>query len=111
VLKQLATARGLSEKTARRYHQVGIDLSDPAAVEEHKQKLRTRRGVSKFWRKAPVTAGSTAVPYEEQLEDIIWAVHMKVVSLRRKRPELAEELGSITRVTGPLIDRFTEELL
>jgi hypothetical protein len=110
ILKQLAAARGLSDRTARRYHQAGIDLNNAVAVEEHKQKLRTRRGVSKFWSKSPVTAGSPVVPYEEQLEDIIWSVHMALASLRVKHPEIAEKLAPILKRTGPVIDKITEDL-
>jgi hypothetical protein len=110
VLKQLATARGLSERAARRYHQAGVDLNDPAAVEEHKQKLRTRRGVSKFWRKSPVTPAQQELSSVDQLEAIIWFVHLTLAPLRIEHPEIAEKLSPILKRTGPVIDKITEDL-
>ena len=73
-LKELAAARGLSEKTARRYHQAGADLNDPAAVEEHKHKIRSRRSVSKFWHRQTVQAPPATF---ERLVDVVWdAYHL-----------------------------------
>jgi uncharacterized protein (DUF2461 family) len=109
-LNELATARGLSERTARRYLKAGVDLNDPSAVEEHKQKLRARRGVSKFWHRATVPPELPEQRYVDQLEDIIWSVHMTLAPLRLKHPEIAEDLRPILNRTRPVIEKITEEL-
>jgi hypothetical protein len=111
-LEQLAAARGLSVKTAERYLKAGVDLSDPDAVEAHKQKVRSRTGVSKNFRRTlsdsgPVQPGSDL----DTFTDVIWRAHMILVNLRIKRPDLHDELSEILKITGPAIDRITEAAL
>jgi hypothetical protein len=108
-LKQLAAARGLSERTARRYHQAGVDISDAAAVEEHKAKLRTRFGVSKSFHRPAESADGEAYT-TDQLEDIIWSVHMTLAPLRLEHPEIAGKLEPILKRTRAVIEKISEEL-
>jgi hypothetical protein len=108
-LEQLAAERGLSVKTAERYLKAGVDLGDPDAVEAYKLKVRSRRGVSKVSRRTlfdsgPVQSGDDL----DAFADVIWSVHMTVVNLRIKRPDLHGELSEILKITGPAIDRITE---
>jgi hypothetical protein len=101
-LKQLAQARGISLRTAMRYHAAGVNLSDSQAVEEYKHKLRSRFGVSKLSRRTlaePSPARQTA-----DLEDVIFAVHMALASLRAKHPELAGEILRISSITRPVVE-------
>jgi hypothetical protein len=106
-LEQLAQARGISLRTAMRYHAAGVNLADAQAVEEHKYKLRTRRGVSKLNRRTLAEpAAVAAIDYE----DVISAVHFALVVLKLKYPDLAADIQAITQITGPVIDRITEEL-
>jgi hypothetical protein len=109
MLKQLAAARGLSERTAKRYLQAGVDINDPAAVEEHKTKLRTRFGVSKNFHRPAGSADGEAYN-TDQLEDIIWFVHMTLAPLRLEHPVIAGKLEPILKLTGPVIEKITEKL-
>ena len=107
-LEQLAQARGISLRTAMRYHAAGVNLADAQAVEEHKHKIRSRFGVSKISRREPVETAfsSTAIDYE----DVISSVHFALVALKSKHPDLAEDIQAITKITGPVIDRMTADL-
>jgi hypothetical protein len=108
-LAELAAERGLSLKTAERYLKGGVDVSDPDAVEAHKQKVRSRTGVSKNFRRT--LSDSKPVQSEDDLDafaDIIWSVHMSLVILRIKRPDLHGELSEILKISGPAIDRVAE---
>jgi hypothetical protein len=105
-LKELAAERGLSVKTAERY------LHDAEAVEAHRLKIRSRRGVSKIFRRS--LFDSSPIQPKNDLEafaDVIWRTHMKLVNLRTTRPELHGEISEILKITGPAIDRITEAYL
>jgi hypothetical protein len=111
-LAELAAERGLSLKTAKRYLKAGVDLSDPEAVEAHKLKIRSRRGVSKVSRRTLFDSGSVQPGSDlDAFSDVIWKAHMGLVCLRIKRPDLYDELSEILKITGPAIDRITEAYL
>jgi hypothetical protein len=69
--------------------------------------MRSRFGVSKLNRRTLAEpAAAAAIDYE----DVISAVHFALVVLKLKYPDLADDIRSITTITGPVIDRITEEL-
>ncbi|MFY9983495.1 MAG: hypothetical protein WAK31_02005 [Chthoniobacterales bacterium] len=103
-LKELAAARGLSERTARRYHQAGVDLNDPAAVEERKHKIRSRRGVSKFWHRQTVQSPPATF---ERLVDVIWNAYHLAIDAKEDKREV--DPNEILDLTGPLITAFLKE--
>jgi hypothetical protein len=106
-LKELAVAHGISEKTAYRYLKAGVDLNDPEAVEAHKCKVRTRRGVSKFSRRTlrePVkTPAITLEAVVKDLEEIICSVYWLAVESPEPGGKLAAEIIERTR---HVIDRI-----
>ena len=110
-LKELAAINGLSLSTAKRYRKEGVSLADQQAVAAHKHAQRTRFGLSKLNHRARSINTAAVSERVEELEDVIYSVHFRAVVITGKHPELADELSAITRVTGPLIDRMSEDLL
>jgi hypothetical protein len=100
-LNELATALGISERTARRYLKAGVDLNDRASVEAHKHKIRSRAGVSKNYRRSLAEPASARLERRiEELEEVICGVHwLAVESPGPLAPEILER-------TAPIVERL-----
>jgi 2-oxo-4-hydroxy-4-carboxy--5-ureidoimidazoline (OHCU) decarboxylase len=113
-LKELAKARGISVRTAFRYHAAGIDLGDRRAVEEHMFAQRSRKGISKFFhRTALVAHQAVAVAPQQNLEDLVedlesrlCGVHSELEFLLKHHPGLASELTDAFLYTSEVVERI-----
>jgi hypothetical protein len=109
-LKELAATNGISVSTAKRYKREGVDLTDAQAVNAYKHTQRTRFGLSKLAHRAKGMQKAAVSDRIDELEDVIAGVHFALVVLKLQYPDLAENIQAITKITGPVIDRMTEEL-
>jgi predicted site-specific integrase-resolvase len=115
-LRELAEINGISISTAKRYKRDGVDLRNRKAVESHMFAQRTRRGVSKYFRRtASVAQQAVTIATQnlegvvEELESKICGVHSEVEWLLKHHPELASDLADAFSYTAPVVERIGAE--
>ena len=114
--REIAEKYGISIRTVARYRAAGIDLTNHRAVEQHMFEQRSRRGISKFFRRtATVAHQAVAIATQnleglvEELESRICGVHSELEFFVKRHPELAPDLVDAFGYTTPVVKRIGAE--
>ena len=110
LLKELASAHGVSLATIKRYKRAGVDITNAPLVAAYKRAQRSRFAVSKLMSKSAVSAET--VPDQantvEKMVDDFWRVHMMIVAardpIRESEPEAYAKFQEVLAITAKWLE-------